>query len=251
VDKASILSECEPGARAFWQAVPSKGLDLAVEAAEFVTELQSRLCIDECSSDRWCPLCDAILDTKGHHSKMCCAGGDRTRRHNSLRGVVRRAAARGGLNPELEKPGLLLPLRPEETTQGADRRRPADVYLPAWTGGLPAALDFAVTAPQRQETLAQAATTPLAAASDYDQKKRTFLDTERVCLSLGVTFVPMVVETSGAWSAEASAVLFLIAKSISVRTGRTTKEELQQLLQQAAVCVRRANARAALRRRSG
>jgi 3-deoxy-D-arabino-heptulosonate 7-phosphate (DAHP) synthase len=89
----------------------------------------------------------------------------------------------------------------------------------------------------------------LAAAADYDAKKRSFLDTERLCQTQGVTFLPMVMETTGAWSQEAAKVLFLIAKAVGVRTGRTAKEELQLILQASAVCVRRANARACLRRR--
>ncbi|CAE8640315.1 unnamed protein product [Polarella glacialis] len=153
VDHATLQSECEPGARAFWQAVPSRVLDLAVDPAEFIVEISSRLCMQECAVDQWCPLCDAVLDSRGHHSRMCCAGGDRTRRRNGLRNRIFRGAARAGLHPELERPGLLLPSRPGDINQNEQARRPADVYLPCFTGGLPAALDFAVTAPQRQETL--------------------------------------------------------------------------------------------------
>ena len=43
-----------------------------------------------------------------------------------------------GLACEREQPHLL----PDDP-----RRRPGDLYLPAWPGGLPVALDFAVTCP--------------------------------------------------------------------------------------------------------
>ena len=69
----------------------------------------------------------------------------------ALRDLVCSWAERAGMRPEKERTGLLLPLSPEDT-QGAGRR-PADVYLPALAGS-PAALDFAITAPQRQEALA-------------------------------------------------------------------------------------------------
>mmetsp|Transcript_56209 Transcript_56209/g.90963 ORF Transcript_56209/g.90963 Transcript_56209/m.90963 type:complete len:176 (+) Transcript_56209:773-1300(+) len=101
----------------------------------------------------------------------------------------------------------------------------------------------------RQETLTQAAVTALAAASDYDRKKRSFRGTEEACRNQGVTFLPMVIETTGAWSEDATSVLLLMAKAMAVRSGRAAKEELQELLQNAAVSVRRANARACLRRR--
>jgi hypothetical protein len=246
VDRATLLSECEPGARAFWQATPAKALGLAVDPAEFKCELRARLCMPETTADRWCPLCDAVADVQGHHARMCSAGGDRVLRHNSLRNFIFRFAARAGLHPELEKPGLLVPARPDDVD--AALRRPADIYLPSWVNGSPIALDFAVTAPQRQETLADAARNPLAAAVAYSNHKRAYLDTEAACQASGVGFQPMVVETTGAWSPEASKVLWLLAKAEATRSGRETETVLNELLQGAAVCVRRANARAELKR---
>ena len=77
--------------------------------------------------DRWCPLCDQVYDTRGHHAKMCAAGGDRTLCHNALRNFLYRFLLANGFNLELERPGLLLPSRPEDADQ--TRRRPADVFL--------------------------------------------------------------------------------------------------------------------------
>ena len=58
---------------------------------------------------------------------------------------------RAGFHPETERPGLLLPQSQEDTHSSA--RRPADICVPSLSGS-PTALDFAITAPQRQETLA-------------------------------------------------------------------------------------------------
>jgi hypothetical protein len=60
--------------------------------------------------------------------------------------------------------------------------------------------------------------------------------------------VPMVAETTGAWAPEAMAVLRQIAAATSTTTGRDARDILQEILQGAAVCIRRANARAELRR---
>ena len=105
------------------------------------------------------------MDSYGYHAGLCVAGGDRVVRHNGVRNGVFRTAKSAALRPELEKAQLLLPPRPDQTADA--RRRPADVYLPAWLNGSPAALDFAVTAPQRQEYVLQAAMQPLHAASAY------------------------------------------------------------------------------------
>ena len=72
-----------------------------------------------------------------------------------LRNLVADHAARAGLRPEIERPGLLIPGRPDDSH--LSRRRAAGVFLTNFFGGFPVALDFAVTAPQRRETLTQAA----------------------------------------------------------------------------------------------
>ena len=113
-DQATLRSECEPGARALWQAVPNIFFGLVMEPAEFVAEIRQRLCMQECADDRWCPLCDAVMDRKVGHPRMCAAGGDRALRHHSVRNFVYRRPVAAGLHPELEKPGLLIPLAPGE-----------------------------------------------------------------------------------------------------------------------------------------
>ncbi|CAE7804962.1 unnamed protein product, partial [Symbiodinium microadriaticum] len=102
-------------------------------------------------------------------------------------------AERAGFRPEPEKPGLLLPQRPDDTRVA--HRRPADIYLPSLYG-TPAALDLAVTAPQRQESLGRAGQHALAAATAYAEVKSSHLDTARVCAEQGLKFVPMVAEAT-------------------------------------------------------
>ena len=245
-DRATLLSECQQGAKEFWQVTPSVTLGLAVPAEEFVTELRLHLCMLESPEDDWCPLCDQVLDARGHHARDCCAGGDRTRRHNGTRNKGFNFAKAAGCNPELEKANILLPSRPGDTTTAL--RRPADVYLPTWTHGLPAALDFAITAPQRQGIVGRAAANALAAANEYCDTKRSFESTEAQCNAAGVTFLPMVAETSGAWAPESLAVWKQLATSTAVRQGRDAAAVLREMLQSLSVTIRRANARACLRR---
>jgi hypothetical protein len=241
-----LTSECQIGAKEYWQVVPSKALGLAVPAEEFVTEIRHRLCMLECQEDDWCPLCDQVLDARGHHARTCSAGGDRTRRHNATRNKGFNFARSAGCNPELEKSNLLLPSRPDDTT--STQRRPADIYLPTWTHGLPAALDFAITAPQRQGIVARAAKTALAAASEYCDTKRNFDNTQVQCNAAGVTFLPMVAETTGAWAPESLLVWKQLATAAAVRQGREAAIVQREMLQSLAVTIRGANARAYLRR---
>ena len=46
-DQATLRSECEPGAKDFFQVVPSKSLGFAVPAAEFIVEVRYRLCMTD------------------------------------------------------------------------------------------------------------------------------------------------------------------------------------------------------------
>ena len=245
-DRATLISECQKGAKEFFQAIPSKVLGLDVPAAEFVVEMRHRLCMKERPEDDWCPLCDQVLDTRGLHARTCCAGGDRTRRHNKTRNKGLSFAKRAGCNPELEKGDLLLPPRPDDTS--SNRRRPADVYLPTWTHGLPAALDFAITAPQRQGIVDRAAANALAAATEYCSTKRSFENTQAECEAAGVTFVAMVAETTGAWAPESLAVWKQLASAVAIREGKDKDKVLTEMLQSLSVTIRRANAQAFLRR---
>ena len=225
--------------------MPSLG-EITMEPAVFVQELRFRLGMPDASEDTWCPKCDAVLDKLSHHAAVCVAGGERTLRHNAVRDVVFDWAVRAGLAPEKERAGLLPPHASEDASSA--RRRPADVYLPSWAGS-PAALDFAVTAPQRQETLAQAGKEAGAAAADYARHKEAHLGTAAACAAQGITFRPMVVETTGHWERQASALLKQLAGAVATRSGEDAAPVHASLLQELSVVVRSFRARAALRRR--
>ena len=114
--------------------------------------------------------------------------GERTLRHHAVGDTIHRWAERAGLQPEREKPGLLLPQRPEKTSLG--RRRPADIFVPS-LAGLPTALDIAVTAPQRSESLREASCKSGAAADAYTEVKAGHLQTGQNCERQGVRFQPL------------------------------------------------------------
>ena len=73
--------------------------------------------------------------------------------------------------------------------------RPADVYLPNWMRGQPAALDVHVISTLQQLTLKEAAVTQGHALSVGEERKRAAHS--EACHAVGVTFIPMVVETLG------------------------------------------------------
>ena len=244
VERAVLRSEAGLGARAFLAATPSGRTRL--EPAVFCAELRFRLGVPDAAEDCWCPLCDGVLDRHSHHAATCVAGGERTLRHNSVRDVLYTWLDRAGFRPEKERPGLLLPQSPDDTHLA--RRRPADIYVPSLAGS-PAALDFAITAPQRQETLALAGQEAGAAAAAYARHKEDHQSTARTCEAQGVTFVPMVAETTGNWDAGAAVVIKHVARAVAARTGEMPSLLHSLLLQELCVAARSHRAKAALRRR--
>ena len=188
------------------------------------------------------------MDTRGHHASLCGSGGDRTCRHHAARNIVADAANTAGLRPEIEKPDLLPP-SPDDLDP--NRRRPADVYLPNWRDGRPAALDLAITSPHRHDMRDSAPMAPGMAATEYEKTKRSHLNTAALCEQQGFAFVPVVGEPSGGWGPSAMCVFKSLARAAALRTGSSEGIALRGILQRLCTSVRKARARALLRRIGG
>ena len=245
IEQAVLHSEASVGGRAFLAAVPHGAGRM--EPAAFCAELRLRLLVPDADADAWCPRCDGILDRHSYHAATCIAGGERTRRHHAVRDLVCQWAVQAGLRPEKEAAHLLLPQSPDDLS--SSRRRPADIFIPALAGS-PAALDFAVTAHTRQETLALASQTPGAAAAAYAQHKVAYLQTGHICQQHGIRFLPMVVEPTGNWDDGAMHTLKHIAHAAAARTGADPAKAVATFLQELCVVTRSYRACAALRRRA-
>ena len=202
------------------------------------------------------------MDVFGDHALVCSCRGDRTKRHNALRNQCFFDALTAGFpGAELERPGLLPPRPADEgpPSQEADGlevdvsgRRPADVYLPRWRNGVPAAWDLAVSSGLRADLLAESAASPSAALERYEEAKRQHQDTQRRCQAEGLTFLPLVVEAhGGGWGPEARKAFAILAKRVADTTGETVACVAAQHAQRLSVLLQRENSRAVLRRLQG
>ena len=134
VGQATLQSEGCLGARAFLAAILCRlaggawNLPLLLQnyPLAWAFRMQTRML--------GAPRCDGILDVQNYHAGMCAAGGERTQRHHALRDLIFVWAERGGLRPERERPGLLLPQSPHDTSNSG--RRPTGICLPALQPGL-------------------------------------------------------------------------------------------------------------------
>ena len=202
--QAHINHTTASGAGAWLHTVPSKALGTHIDSQLYRTMVQRWLRVPLHETEFHCPYCEEIIDRYGDHCLTCACGGDRTKRHNLLRNEVFYQCNSSGLTPELERPGLLQP-RPlvgplYESGAARDNnvnRRPADVFLPKWRRGAPAALDLAVTSSLRKDLVAKSAKDGSSAVKAYEDHKRSHLDTETICREEGITFIPLVCEADG------------------------------------------------------
>ena len=94
--------------------------------------------------------------------------------------------------------------------------RPADVFLPSWSLGRPAALDVHVISPLQVLTVADAALTPGHALQVGVQRK--LASNLSACRSSGTDFVPLVAETPGGLAEDTISTITYISRAIADRS---------------------------------
>ncbi|KAL5481248.1 hypothetical protein EMCRGX_G021378 [Ephydatia muelleri] len=128
------------------------------------------------------------------------------------------------------------------------RTRPADILLPNWEFGKPAALDFTITSALNPSTLNEASVMAGFAASAAEVRKHVANDEK--CSRLGWVCIPLSVETYGCWGEEAGRCLDRLATRIATRTGCPKSSAVSGLYGRLSIGLIRANARALLARSS-
>ena len=135
--RALAISSSLPHAGEWLSVLPCPNLGLHFLGPEFQTCLWYCLGIPLTNSGLDCPICLRPSDPFGDHAVVCGGNGERITRHNDLRGVIYSAAQSAALSPRQEVPSL----------EPGSVSHPADVFIPAWSLGQPAALDVTVISP--------------------------------------------------------------------------------------------------------
>ena len=148
---------------------------------------------------------------------MGCGGnGDRTHRHNS---ILFSAAQSAALAPRKEVPSLI----------PGTSSRPADIFFPNWCRGHSAALDVTMISTLQSLTLVGAVATQGHALRVEEERKMATHN--EACLSVGVVFIPLVVESLGGWSEEAVHNITRIGRLLWQCTGAPPTETTRHLFQ--------------------
>ena len=116
--------------------------------------------------------------------------------------------------------------------------RSADVLLPTWSRGRPAALDVHVISPLQQHTLHEAASTPGHALQVGVQRK--LASQLSACRSAGVDFIPVVAETLGGLAEDTISTIRSLGEAIAQRVNSQDSSTcIKQLFHQVAIALGR------------
>ena len=158
-------------------------------------------------------------------------------RHNRLRDVLLESFRLACLGPQVEAGSGL--------GHEGHRTRPADILIPHWDLGKPAALDLTVTSTLNSSTLMEAGVTSGSAVLAAEVRKHNANDAK--CSELGWSCIPIAVETYGCWGAEAMQTLSHLASRLATSRGNCSKSHATCLLYgRLSLTLMQANARALL-----
>ena len=153
-----------------------------------------------------------------------------------MRDALFETAASAGLAPSKEGRALL----------PGNQRRPADILIPHWSGGLDAALDVTVTHPLQDLTRAGEAAEPGHALSvAYVKKMR---GASEQCKEQGLAFIPIVAESLGGFHPIAVQQLKKIASALARHTAQEESEAVHHLLSRCSLLLQRGTAALLLNR---
>ena len=234
--KALALCSSTRHAGDWLNAIPSKALGLHLHDLEFRSCLQYWLGLSLVEEHSKCPVCQSPADPFGDHQIGCGGNGDRVLRHDSLRNVLFSASQSAALAPRKEVPSLI----------PGSKSRPADLYLPYWKHGKPAALDVSVISPMQHLTVSKASAIQGHALSVGEDRKIAAHASS--CHSVGVSFIPLIVETFGGWSNLAVETIKSIGRLQGQRLGISPAQTTTHLFQRLAICLWKGNATMWMRR---
>lgn len=227
--RALALSSAIPHAGDWLSVVPSRQLGLHFLDQEFRFCVQYWLGFSSGQSSS-CTVCSSPLDPYGDHQVGCRGNRDLIRRHDSLRDIIFAAAQSSALAPRKEMPSLI----------PGSCARPADVFLPQWDGGRPAALDITVISPLQAATVSDASVIQGSALGVAEARKQALH--AAACHRVGVNFHPLAVEALGGWCPSAVSTIRSIGRLLAQRLGRNPADTCRHLFQRLSVALWRGNA---------
>lgn len=223
-EKGRLLASASPGASAWLTPPPLPMLGLKLNNEQLRIAIALRLGAPICAPHR-CK-CGSAVDSLGVHGLSCKFNAGRLARHTEANDIIRRALVSAGLPAVLEPHGLCRD----------DGKRPDGMTLTPWSNGRPLVWDFTCVDTLASSNLPFSRQEGGKLASFAEEKKRRKYST----LSREVTFIPVAVETLGAWGQEADLLIRAIGRRITEASGEPRATNF--LRQRLSLAVQRGNA---------
>ena len=229
VNRARLLASVTPGSGSWMQSLPCTNLGLRLGREELRIAIGLRLGAPLVRAHR-CAGCGAEVGQNGHHGLACRRSAGRHRRHALANDVIVRAIRSVDVHAELEPSRLLRD----------DGKRPDGATLDPWHRGKYLVWDFTCPDTLAPSHLLRSSTAAGSAAVAAEARKLAkYQDLVR---SDDYTFVPIAIETLGAWGPSAHALCTEIGGRISACTGDMRSTAF--LRQRLDIAVQRGNAAA-------
>jgi hypothetical protein len=233
MSKIAYYSYTQPNASAWLTTRPLKYQGLYLEDAEFIVAIKQRLGVSLFQNSPKCSSCQKELDEDGYHALTCKKKSETTRRHNAVRNILSNQCSFAGLNPVKEKPRLV----------ANSKMRPADIFLPKASQDCDLWIDVAVTDPRRPNMKSKSILKPGSAAEEYSKLKHHKYDH---LVPKETKFVPVVVETFGAFAEEAHDIINLIVRKDAERNEIAYSIRKSLLYSKLSISLQKSNARSIL-----
>lgn len=224
VDQARLQAASAPHSGDWLYAAPltAVGLHLSNEEIRYAAAL--RLGAVACQPHT-CE-CGSVVDARGLHGLTCKKGSGRHFRHSLMNDLIWRALRRAQIPAAKEPAGLA----------ATNRKRPDGTTLIPWMRGRPLAWDVTVADTYASSHLVRTSSSAGAAAEVAAISKKDKYDWLRTTHH----FVPVAVETGGAWCSEAVEFVTELGRRITEITGDPL--ETTYLFQRLSMAVQRGNA---------
>ena len=225
--RARLLACAAKESGAWLNALPVASLGLRMDDDVVRSAVGLRLGVALCRPHR-CHQCGADVDELATHGLSCIRSKGRHPRHAAINSIIQRALSTAKIPSTLEPSGL----------DRSDGKRPDGVTIAPWKTGRPLVWDATCPDTFASSYVAQSTRAAGAVAEQAESVKNA----KYTLISRTHHFVPVAIETSGAFGPDALGLVHDIAKRIRGITQEVKARAY--LLQQLSVAVQRGNAAA-------
>jgi hypothetical protein len=222
--KARLIAAAAPHSGAFLSVRPCSSLGTRLDNSSLRIAVALRLGAPVCLPHTC--ICGAAVDSTGRHGLSCRRSSGRVSRHSAVNDLIKRALQSAEIPSRLEPRSLVR----------QDDKRPDGLTLVPWSSGRCLTWDFTCPDTLAPSHLNSAVTGSGVVANESENKKKL----KYACLSPLFHFVPIAIETLGAFGEEAEHFIRELGRRITTATGERRATEF--LWQRLSVAVQRGNA---------